>query len=444
VTVPCIFRVKIILIKKGELEMKRSRTVFTTAIVIIAALFTITLVPMHVSAAEKTDVHWLMLSDQTGPYSAIQSTALKAGKFIIKWINESDYIPGANIIIDYYDHGAEISKAVSAYQIAVAKKPRPILSNGGMASHTSLAIKPLAKRTRIPNIDGSSARNVMRPQGWAFSFAGSYEGSIGAAGDWILANWKSDSKYAWIRKNYENRKPRFAIIGWDNAFGRGFDKKEGRDYLKSRGVDFVGSEYIPVSPSDTTAQVLRLVKEKKADFIYFGMFPASHAAILKDAHRLGLRDKFQDIAFSSDSILLVQKYAKELVEGSMQLTHFQSIPSQFKEPLKSMFKKSGLPDEFAGLFMNAVLYYDTYSEVTRRAIKQVGIENLNGQAIYDALINMKAFSPMGFHGKMSFSKTKRSGADNIAMYQIQNGKLVLVEELLDLPDLLPGGKDVVK
>ena len=423
--------------------MKQFKTMFITVFAATIAFIVVIFMPTHIFAGVKKDVRWIIMADETGPYSGLHSLGMKAGINFVKWANETNYIPGVNIIIDKYDHGSDLGKGVSAYQLAVSKKLKPILSNGGFSSPMILALKPLAKRRRIPLLDGSAARNVLRPAGWAFSMQPSYEGSIGAAGDWIIANWKPDSKYAWIRKNYERRKPRFAIIGWDNAFGRGFDQKEGRDYLRSKGVDFVGAEYIPVSPSDTSAQVLRLVKDKKADFIYFGMYPSSHAVILKDAQRLGLRDKFQDIAFCSDSIALVNKYAKGLGEGSLQLTIFNSDPNTFKEPLKTIWERSGYKADLAGLFINITGYYDFYSEVTRRAIKKVGIDNIDGRVIYDVLMEIENFTPMGYLSSFSFSKTKLAGPDTLSMYQIQNGKLVLMDTDIYVPDILPGGKDVV-
>ncbi|MDY6880987.1 MAG: hypothetical protein SV686_12130 [Thermodesulfobacteriota bacterium] len=68
-----------------------------------------------------------------------------------------------------------------------------------------------------------------------------YEGQFGGTAKWIKENWKADSKVEYIRRKYESRNPRLAILGWDNAFGRAFDRKEPRDYVKKVGVDFVGA-----------------------------------------------------------------------------------------------------------------------------------------------------------------------------------------------------------
>ena len=397
------------------------------------------------SHAEKKDVRILGLWDLTGPYAAGHQLALQGAKDYFKWANENNYIPGVNLQYEIYDHGADVSKCVAAYQIAVNKKPKPVLSCGGFTSPTVLAIKPLAKRYRIPAIEGSTARNTILPPGWYFGIMGSYEGMVGACGDWVVANWKPDSDSEWIRKHYEKRRPRMGIIGWDNAMGRAFDQKETRDYLKKIGVDFVGSEYIPVSPGDCSAQILRLIKQQKADFVYFGMYPGSHALILKDAERLGLRDDFQDFLFWYGNIMQVQKHAGELAEGTMHLTAFKVNTSEWEsQDFVEIFKKSKLPELYAFGYSCVVSWFDVYLESIRRAIKKVGIENLDGSACYDALITMKDFRPMLSYNKVTFSETSRCGGHAAAMYQMQNGKVVKVAEDLYVPELFPGGKDVVK
>ncbi len=307
------------------------------------ALFCLLLVMPLSAHADKKDVRILGLWDLTGPYAGGHQLALKGAKDYFKWANENNYIPGVNLQYEIYDHGADVGKCVAAYQMAVNKEPKPVLSCGGFTSPTVLAIKPLAKRYRIPAIEGSTARNTILPPGWYFGIMGSYEGMVGACGDWIVANWKADSDSEWIRKHYEKRRPRMGIIGWDNAMGRAFDQKETRDYLKKIGIDFVGSEYIPVSPSDCSAQILRLIKKQKADFVYFGMYPGSHALVLKDAERLGIRDDFKDFLFWYGNIMQVQQHAGDLAEGTMHLTAFKVNTSEWEsQEFVKIFEQSKL------------------------------------------------------------------------------------------------------
>ncbi len=401
--------------------------------------------PIQVKSAEKTDILISGLYDLTGPYAGVHQLFAKVAKDYVKWSNDQELVPGANIVLDIVDTGNEISKTVVAFQMAANKTPKAVLSTGGFSSSTVPACKPLAERLRIPIIAGSSPRNIVLPPGWVFSVQGCYEGMTAAFGDWIKANWKPDSSDPWIRAHYENRKPRLGIIGWDNAFGRAFDQKEFRDYLENIGVDFAGSAYIPLSPSDTTPQILRIVKDENADFVYFGMYPESIGVVLKDASRLGLLDDFQACTFWASGLVQLQSYIKELANRSMCLTGYKMMENEWEIPyFVKAFKESNLPPIFGMYYSGAAAYFDVYIEAIRRAAVKVGPNKVDGQEVYNALINMKNYQPRLYHSKCSFSETKRVGPDTAVIYQIQDGKQVLLEKDVYVPDILPGGKDVVK
>ena len=398
-----------------------------------------------VRAAEKTEIHINAMFDLTGPYSGVHQLLVNGYKDMCKWTNDMGLVPGANIVLDIVDTGSEVSKGIVGYQMAANRKPRAVVSTGGQASNVAIALKQYAKRLKIPLYGGGSTRTSMVPPAWNFAHQGCYEGQVAACGRWAKANWRPDSDDPWIRAHYEKRNPRIAIMGWDNAFGRGPEQKETKDYLEKIGVDFVGAEYIPMSPSDTTPQLLRLVKDKKTDFIYFVMYPSSIGVILKDAARLGLRDDFQDFSFWAASIIQLRKYVGDLANRSMMLTGYKLHPDEWEIPyFADHYKKSNAPLMAAVYYSAGASFLGMKVEAIRRAAKKVGVKNVDGQSVYNALINMKNYRPFLYHSTQSFSKTKRIGPDDAVMYQIQDGELKVIAKDIPVPDLLPGGKDVVK
>ena len=410
-----------------------------------ASIIAITVVP--VQAQDKVTYRVIGLYDLTGPYSALHQLAVKGIKDFVVWANnEPGYFPqGVQWSHEIYDTGMDMGKAVAAYQMACSKKPEPIITTGGLASPTVIAIKPLAKRKKIPCIDGTSARPIMVPPAWTFSILGCYEGIAAAAAQFLKDNWREDTPVDRIRERYKEangRKPRFTVIGWDNAFGRAFDLKETRDYVNKIGVEWVEPEYVSLSASDTTPQIMRLV-ERGADMIYFGMYPNTHAAILKDAERVGVRDKFQDMCFWSDDIIQLTKYAGELVNGTLMLTGWKMVIDEWPQVFREMFRKTGLSEDLALGYSLGIAWFDIYAETIRRAVKQVGADNVKGPVIYDVLTNMTDYSPLNCNSKISYTETKRFGADTASVYQNQNGRIIKVRESIYVPDLLPGGKDVV-
>ncbi len=400
------------------------------------------------SASSQVDMRIIGMFDLTGPYAALHQTFVRATKDFVNWANEEPgYLP-AEVQIQYeiYDTGADLGKAVAAWQMATTKTPKPILTMGGNAAHTILGIKPLAERSKIPCIDGSSARPIMYPRGWAFSMQPCYEGLVAGAAQFLKDNWREDTPHKLIRKRYEEnreRKPRFAIIGWDNAFGRSFDQKEVRDYIRKIGVDWVNPEYIPWNPTDTTPQILRMVKAG-VDMIYFGLLAESHAFILKDAVRLGVRNKFQDMAFSADNIIQLKNYIPEISNESMILTSNQPDMDEWNPVFKEMFIKTGMHENFSFGYSLPQAWFDVYAEIIRRGAKKVGAENVTGEIVYDIVTCMRNYKPMAYNSDVTFSKTKRYAANYASIYQNQNGKIIKIEKSVYLPDLVPGGKDVIK
>ncbi|MDY6878757.1 MAG: ABC transporter substrate-binding protein [Desulfatiglans sp.] len=404
--------------------------------------------PISVHAKEDVSYRIIGMYDLTGPYSGLHQVILRGIKDFVAWANEEPgYFPdGVKWDHEIYDTGMDMQKCVAAYQMATSKKPEPIITTGGLASPTIIAIKPLAKRKKIPCIDGSSARPIVHPAAWSFSMQGCYEGMIAASAKFLKDNWNANTPYKLIRKRYEENKgrnPRLGLIGWDNAFGRAFDQKEIKPYLKQLGVDWVEPEYVPVSPTDTTPQILRLVK-RGADMIYFGMYPNTHATILKDAARVGVRDKFQDMAFWADNIIQIRTYAGEIANETMMLTGYQPDTNEWEPAFKKMFEKTKMSEDYALGYSLAMSWFDVYGESIRRAVKKVGPEKVTGRVIYDVLTSMTDYKCMAYNSLITFKKNKTFGPSTASIYQNQNGKIVKIVDSIYTPNLLPGGEDVVK
>jgi len=425
------------------MDKKWKLKVITSALIF---LFALAVAPMSIHAEKKVSLVTVGMFDLTGPYSGLLSLSARGFNDFVEWANNHPgYLPdNVKWVNETYDTGLDIGKAVAAYQMATSKDPIPIITTGGLAAPTILAIKPLAKRKKIPCIDGSSARPIVYPPAWTFSMQACYEGMLAASARFLKDNWRPDTPYKRIRDRYDkNRNPRISVMGWDNAFGRGFDQKETRDYIKSIGVDWVTPEYIPLNPTDTTPQILRLVKAG-VDMIYFGMYSESHAFILKDAARVGVRDKFQDMGFWADNLIQLKSYVGELADGAMQLTGYQMDMSEWNPHTKALLEKSGLGENAALSYSGAFAWCDVYGECIRRAVKKVGAENVTGQVIYDVITNLTDYQPMAYNSLVTFSEKRMAGPSSASIYQIQDGKIVKIVKSTYVPDLLPDGKDVVR
>ncbi|MBN1376242.1 MAG: ABC transporter substrate-binding protein, partial [Dehalococcoidia bacterium] len=201
-------------------------------------------------AKEKVTFRMIDLGDASGAYAVTIGPQLDGAKDYCIWANENDYLPGAILDIRSYDHGLKLESAVALYKEAVNSTPTPVITNGGLWSTAAPTLHGLAKQNKIPIIDATALREVVIPPGWFWGYQPSYEGQVGAYVNWILDNWKADSKIPWIQKHYENRKPRLALVSWDIALGRANESAEAKCYAEAKGVEWVGAEYVPLTVGD--------------------------------------------------------------------------------------------------------------------------------------------------------------------------------------------------
>ena len=111
---------------------------------VLAVVFLSGLQAKALVAQKEVRIMWLC--DPTGPYSALHTLNVKGLEDFFKWSNETDYIKGIKLIVDTYDTGMDVGKAVAAFNMGLAKDPRPVMTTGGMATPTCLVIKPLSKK----------------------------------------------------------------------------------------------------------------------------------------------------------------------------------------------------------------------------------------------------------------------------------------------------------
>jgi hypothetical protein len=398
----------------------------------------------------------VMLADATGPYAVTVGPQLDGAKDFAIWANERDYLPGATLEIRTYDHGLKAESAVALYKEAVTSSPTPVITNGGLWSTIAPTYAGFAKQNKIPIIDTTPLKECIVPPGWFFGYQPTYEGQVGAYINWIVENWKPDSKVPWIQKHYENRKPRLALMCWDITLGHANETPEVKCYAASRGVEWVGAEYVPMTVGDVTPQLTRL--KDKVDFIYVGMFGSAWQAVLKKAAEMGMRDQFIDVGPSYFSPAEICKFTPNLANNNGCLSIFFVSYDDFPQYIKDGQAKTNYPVEF-GSYAVGWHFGDLVTECIRQTIKRVGPDKVTGQAVYDMLCagGINKFKPIIASNTISWSNNAKSvkmaGGDSVNIH-ILSGYDPKVREPKDaakdfitfndvlIPALMAGEKDV--
>ena len=426
-------------------------------VVMVVTIFAGCAAAPKAEAPKQTNVTYRLinLGDATGPYAVTIGPQLDGAKDFATWANSTNYLPGITLDIRSYDHGLKVESAVALYKEAVTSTPTPVLTNGALWSTVAPTLAGFAKQNKIPIIDATALREAIIPPGWFFGYQPSYEGQVGAYVNWIVDNWKADSKIPWIQKHYENRKPRLALMSWDIALGRANESAEAKCYAISKGVEWVGAEYVPMTVGDVTPQLSRL--KDKVDFIYIGMFGSAWQAVLKKAAELGMRDQFIDCGTSYFSPPEIAKFTPDLVNNNACLAIFVADWSLYPKQIQDAQAKTKYTKEF-GSYAVGWYWGDLACEAIRQTANKVGTDKVTGQAVYDMLCagGINKFKPMVSCNTISWannaSKVKMDGGDSVTVQLVSGYEKGMLPENtftkyittpdVPIPALLPGGKDI--
>ena len=356
----------------------------------------------------------------------------------VKYINEvKGGINGAKVVLRWADDQYKADKTISWYNTVMGGKPEPIMF---CPQHTTggIAVKKLMEKDAISGLTFSCAGALVYPPATLYSVTPTYQDQVAMFFDWILMNWK------------EKRKPRFGWINSDNPFGRDGAKPEIKAYAEKVGIEIVGEEYVPGIPIDTTLNIRRLIKEKKADFVWTNGDGNTLIPILRDAERIGLRKEVKawggvtfvdlpDIFKAGRKDPTIAKAAEGLFI-SFIYPQWDEVDQPAVKFMTEVAKKyqGGIPrEEVKGKYIHGMLEALVIEQVLRLVAEKVPVEKITKDDIEKhGWWRMKDYDPMGFLGGATLTYGKdlprcgvMSGAGGNPL-QIIGGKLTRLKERL--------------
>ncbi len=376
--------------------------------------------------------------DLSGPYAAITGPLIHGAEDAVAAINESGGIFGANVEIKFADTGGSVDEAVAAYNRFTSEDDNVLL----VITYGSGEAEALAERVvedKIPNLaSGLSARAFYVNSGYTFGTAPIYPDQIGHAMRYLSENW-ADYKPASAGDEIK-----LAYLSWPTAFGQGALTDESRAYLADLGIEIVAEETYDVSPTaDTTTAILN-AQAAGANVIWTNTLAFGPAVILNDLNSLGLRDEFVVMAdnwamdLSLYAFLADPAYGVGLIAPFPYLwwTDTDNPGIQYAEEL---FQKNERPPAEHNVgYLLLVAAVDLAKAAIEQAILDVGYENLTGEAVHDALIEISPYEPLQGVFRADYRDGRRAPSQS-QIRQIQGGpdKFVVLEDWAEMPDLRP-------
>jgi len=403
---------------EAEMAMKRLSDVSLVGIVLSIGVF-LGGTCGGALAEEKVKFRIGHLVHVTGAYAAGQAGLPEGFLDGIEAANTYMKIPSVVLEGFNINGGTDTAKSMSAFK-QMTEGNDAIVVMVGESTAMGIALKTWNIRKQIPNVEGGSDVEFLKLPSYTFSTVAPYVNQAGAWVDYYMSS-------IWPKKNLK-RAPRFAWLTWDNPYGRAPITPQTIAYIKSKGIEIVDEEFIPSSPTDVGAQVLRM-KEKGVDVTFGGMYHNALSVVLKELDKYGIIDQIDigmTYAINPESLLAL---ANDLARHVHITSLFWDFPNWEKHAprLLEYYQKRTTPVTKFGYIVG----FDkalVAAEAVRIAVETVGPDKVNGEAVYNALQKMNGFDSWGIGPPHSFSATKRYGQDSVYVMRLNNNTVNFVAE----------------
>jgi branched-chain amino acid transport system substrate-binding protein len=384
--------------------------------VILSFVIALFLTAGTAAAAEKGPIHFVMLTDLTGPAHAQVAPEGWSAEDYITWLNKRGGINGHPLTIEVIDTKYQLPLIRTAY--ARNKDRKHMTMSFDAISGGIEAMKGQFAKDKIPVSMYTGHGPALYPASWVFANMPPYDDTLCTFADWIKANWK------------ENRKPRLALLLGDYASGR--SPELAKWYCEKIGLDIVSVEYVPVLPTDTSDLLIRM-RDTKPDFVFDTLMPDQCKVILKDRFKLGIKIPQANFVYNSD--LIKQTVPLEAYVGYMGLQCGASWWETDVPGVKlayELYKHRGpIPSATYILSLGGVM---AWVEAVKNALNKVGYEKLDGQAIYDGYLQIKNFTAMGVFKEISYYPDDLRGSKWLKICKFNNdGSISNVTDWMEAP-----------
>jgi len=360
----------------------------------------------------------------SGPYAGHGGPNFHALKHAIEYVNTKlGGVKGVPLELVIRDTGGKVDVAISHYMDIREMRPKPLFISMFISGEQEALNERCAEDGII--ILGSAPPRCLFPPKYMFAVAGiHYPDWYGGVLDWILTNWK------------ETRPLRIAILTWDTSYGRLPFSDAFYAYAKAKGVKVVAYELFGIRDVDVNTQMLR-IRNKNPDWILTSCLGTGPVAIGKAMQELKYKVNWINNPGSDWGTVGINP---EVMEGAYCILNSVSL-DEVNLPgvkvLKNYVNKYNLkPREWKAWMYEmgwpAVLIA---AEATKRAVDEVGWENLDGAAVKAQLEKMSDFAPLGL-ANYTYTQDRHS-ARSSRIYQIKNGKILPVSDWFECPDLRP-------
>ncbi len=349
------------------------------------------------------------VGDFSGPCAEASGKLWTCATEFFKWANETNYLPGIKVEWIEEDDRYDPGQTPLAYRQIMTEDPMVLFT---MTSFSCSIVKPLAGRDRIPVIGfAGSVATAKEPVGYTFLGSLVPEIEFNCFLNYVKDTWTED------------RPCRIASLSWDEDLGTQHIQS-GIETAAHLGMDYKAeyAEIAPMGTMDFTTYITRL-KELDPDYIYNPMIGPAAGSAVKTAVAMGMDPaKFVYIVGSGGGMYeeMINVCGQENTVGSLLVMadYPYSVKTEDQERIREFMQDTEYGWD-ARYHLNSLSFYFSCKvlyEGLRLAIEDVGIENLDREALYQGLQKIENFDT-GVSLPVTYGPDDRLGCQSVQIYE---------------------------
>ncbi len=301
---------------------------------------------------------------------------------VINYINEVEGgIDGIKIKYVWVDDQYDPAAATIAYK-NMRNRNHPIMYISMSAGFVAAGVIDMLERDKTPALFYFAFQpDLWKEADMFFSFGFQPANNFPGLVRWILQDWEASGKTG---------RPKLGYLHWNMTHGTApLDIGVAR-WSEEHGVDFTSRSYMPM-PLDLRPAILSM-RDDGVDYLFLQGVVGDAAVFVRDARAAGLWDG--DMKFIIDPTIDARTALLPIVgedaEGLYQLANnepWTSGPTDALRKQEEIREWAGHSPTWTDIGANAA-WIAVLKATVRQAVADVGYENLNGEAMYNALLKL--------------------------------------------------------
>jgi hypothetical protein len=349
--------------------------------------------------------------DLTGPGSPALRNLHLALLDVVKYFNDEELIPGVKINLVTYDDRADPSRAIPGYDWCKARGAKAVVT---VYTHVTETLKTFAERDKVPFFAHAVTMSMLDDPGWLFSPSFPAGPDVMTLLKWISGNWDYDTKGI----------PKLGRAAWTGEPTTQEEDRVIREYVQAHPDKFELVASISVPQGSLIWSSSEVARLKDCDYIET-MQPGGSYFI----------KKFEDSGYHATyiggaGVASFVRFVTDMVGWDAADGYLSTAPAGWwTQPSPVISQAKELLQRYrAGQAADIMASGNTYQggmqasyvilEILRDAIAEVGAENIDGQAIYNAAAKYKTEGTI-WEGRpqWSFSETQRYLVHAVEIYE---------------------------